>query len=252
MTVNAQSGVGRIRLFEDFYGGHEVLDASTAATMPAGPFKFIGVGIAETDTQIATDEGTAPLSGVIILETDDADKTTTAIATSKGFDAGLMGTLVLETRVQFDNLDTKVCFIGFCDENADSLSIEDNIIDVTTTATIENTASDMVGFFWQDEITLHEEWHACYRGGSAASSTDTDDNNLGVDAVAGEWQIIRIEVDNNGTARWYIDGVLLKTLEGALSTTTDVAAVVGVGGHGGVELMFVDYVLVEANRDWNA
>ena len=252
MAINAQSGVGKIRLFNDFFGGQEQLDAETIATQGAGDFKLIGTGIAETDTQQVLLESDA-LSGVIQLETDNADKTTSALATSVGLDVGLMGTLICEARIRLPDLATKVIFIGFTDDNQDALSIEDHLFDVTAVDTIENTASDMCGFYFQSELTASTELHACYKGGTTSADTTPSNNDLDVNLVAGEWMLLRVEVDNNGTARWYIEGALVKTLVGALSTTTDVAAIVGVGSvGGGVELMDVDYMLVEANRDWNA
>lgn len=251
MTIKGQSGVGRIRLFEDFFGIHEVTDASTLAVVGLGQFKIIGTGIEQTDTKQVMLESDA-LSGVIQLETDDSDTTSACIATSVGFDVGLMGTLVLETRIRFANLDTKVMFAGFTNDNQDALSIENHLFDVTAVTTIENTATNLCGFYHQTELTATAELHACYKSGSTAASVDTTDNDLDVNLVAGEWMILRLEIDNNGTARWYIEGDLVKTLEGAVSTTADLAAVVGVGSLGAAELMDVDYVLVEANRDWNA
>ena len=69
--------------------------------------------------------------------------------------------------------------------------------------------------------------------------------------MAGEWQQLRLEIDPNGTARWYIDGELLWTQAGAVSTTTDLGVILGVEAKGNaVEEMDVDYLLVTANRDW--
>ena len=74
----------------------------------------------------------------------------------------------------------------------------------------------------------------------------------GVDAVLAEWNILRVEVDPNGTARWYVDGVLKQTVTGAVSTTADIAAVLLIEckDTAGAEEVDVDYILVEANRDW--
>lgn len=252
MAINAQSEVGRIRLFNDFFGGDEVADASTVTVQAQGDFKIIGTGIAETDTKQVLLE-TDALSGVIQLETDNADKASTALATSVGFDVGLMGTLVLEARIRCATLTTRVMFVGFTDDNQDALSIEDHLFDVTAVTTLENTASDMCGFYFQSELTAATELHACYKGGTTSASTDTTANDLDVNLVGGEFMLLRIEIDNNGTARWFINGDLVKTLEGAISTTTDLAAVVGIGSVGGTAVtMDVDYMLVTANRDWNA
>ena len=96
-------------------------------------------------------------------------------------------------------------------------------------------------------------WHMVYNGGTTTGQVDTTEIE-GVDAVAGEWQILRLEVDPNGDARWYIDGDLKQTVEGAISTTTDLAACCAVYENSGadVAIMDVDYLLVTANRDFNA
>jgi len=55
----------------------------------------------------------------------------------------------------------------------------------------------------------------------------------------------------NGTASWYIDGVLKKTVEGAASTSTDVAVCLAAAANTTeFAIMDVDYLMVEANRDW--
>lgn len=252
MTIKGQSGVGKIRLFNDFFGGLEVLDADTRLHANLGDFKVVGEGLADSDVQLTLLESDG-LSGVMQIECADTDGDSTCIVSSVGLDVGLMGTLVLEARVRIPDFTTAVVFIGFTDDNQDALSIENHLFDVTAVTTIENTASDIIGFYLQSEMTYSTEWHAIYKGGSTASSTDTNDNDLDVVAVAGEWDILRVEVDSNGTGRWFINGDLVKTLAGALSTSTDVAACVGVGTVAGArELLDVDYLLVTANRDWNA
>ena len=63
--------------------------------------------------------------------------------------------------------------------------------------------------------------------------------------------VLRVEIDNNGTARWFINGVLKQTKAGAASTTVDLAAVVLLEANGGaVETADLDYILVTAARDW--
>jgi hypothetical protein len=101
------------------------------------------------------------------------------------------------------------------------------------------------------ELTDDEDWHAVYNGGTAAAVTDSTALDLNDDAVAGEWQILRLELASNGTARWYIDEELLKTVEGAVSTTTNLALCVGVEAKGAaIETLDVDYISVKANRDF--
>ena len=247
-----QSGIGRIRMFEDFLGAEHPI-ALQVEFENIGPFKIGGEGIEEEQTYaggaVLDSDG---LSGIIQLTTDDENLDTALIKTAICFDAGLMGTLVLETRVRFTDLTAKAAFVGFSDTCADDADFATDIIDYSAVTTVSYVVSNLCGFYLSSEFTDDEDWHAVYKGGTATAVTATGSIDLDDDAVATEFQILRLEVDNNGTARWYIDGVLLKTLEGAMSTTTDMCAVVGVTANAAadVAVMDVDYILVEANRDW--
>ena len=62
---------------------------------------------------------------------------------------------------------------------------------------------------------------------------------------------MRLEVGNNGTARWFLNGVLKKTQTGAVSTSTDLAVILIVAAYGAaIETADVDYISITANRDW--
>jgi hypothetical protein len=175
------------------------------------------------------------------------------------FDVALMGTFVAEARVQFANLTTKVLFMGFTDIAIGSFvpDIQTDIITASSATAISNVASDFVGFYGADaEVTASAtEWHGVYNGGSAAAPSLWASVNLGTanDAtiVAGDWQQIRIEIDNNGTARWFVNSKLKQTVVGACSTTVDMKFFIGVGAKDAVIATGdLDYVLVRADRDW--
>ena len=248
MAINAQGEPGRIRLFYDFYGEDSI--ANTAELRSLGPFCVGGQGSAETDAGVPTIAGI--LSGAGRITTTNEDNHTTMVGTQAAFDVGLSGTIVLETRVQMENLDTKEVFIGFSDIAPETLSIETDIL-TGATATMTNTASDFVGFFLSAELSDDEDWHAVYKGGTASAVTASGSLDLDDDAVAGEWQILRLEVAPNGTTRWYIDGDLKQTVAGACSTTTNLAVCLAAAANTTeLAIMDVDYLLVKANRDWNA
>jgi len=248
MAINAQGEPGRIRLFYDFYGEDSV--ANTAELRSLGPFCVGGQGSAETDAGVPTIAGI--LSGAGRLTTTNEDNHTTMVGTQAAFDVALSGTLVLETRVQMENLDTKEVFIGFSDIAPETLSIQTDVVHGAST-TITNTASDFVGFLLSAELTDDEDWHAVYNGGTASAVTASGSLDLDDDAVAGEWQVLRLEIAPNGDTRWYIDGDLKKTVEGAASTSVNLGLCVGVEAKGNaIETLDVDYILVKANRDWNA
>ena len=250
----SQSGPGQIYLFNDFFTGVDisgVADNSTTRTFyNLGDFRLFGDGVSEIDSG-ALAIGSDELNGVVRLTTTNEDKHACLLGTELAFDAGLMGTIVIEARVRFNNLDTKHAFIGLTDTVADDLSLQDDMITAASTTALTLTASDMCGFYLDSELTDHEDWIMVYNGGTTTGDTVVANIDSGDDAVAGEFQVLRLEVTPTGTARWYIDGVLKQTKEGALSTSTDVGVVCGVEALGAnIEEMDVDYLMVKANRDW--
>ena len=250
MTINAQSGPGEIVLFEDFFGvGTYITLQLTKA--PAGDFYFGGESFEVNGAGAAYLQSDA-LSGVVKLTTDTTENDTIFVGTDIAFDVALMAPLVIEARVRFTDLDAKACFIGFTSVLTEDEQMSD-IVDYSAATTLDITAT-MAGFYLSSELTDDEDWHMVYNGGTTTGQTDSTAIDADDDAVAGEWQILRVEVDPNGTARWYIDEEILQTVEGAISTSTDLAACCGISENAGgtAAVMDVDYLLVKANRDWNA
>jgi len=245
----AQSSNGRISLFNDFFGVGNTL-ALTADTAEMGDFYAGGEGFEDNDAGVA---GKDALSGVVTITSANTDADTTFIGTHIGFDVGLMGTIVLETRVQLPDLDDKEIFFGLTSILSVDEQLEDIVINASsTTITIP---ADCVGFYLSSELTDDEDWHGIYSGGTATASTTTTAVDLSAatenEAVAGEWQVLRLEVANNGTTRWYIDGDLQQTVVGACSTTTNLAVCLAAAANTTeLAIMDVDYLEVTANRDW--
>jgi len=241
----AQSGPGKIRLFNDFFGVGDTL-ALTADTAELGDFYAGGEGFEDADAGIA---GKDALSGVVTLTSGNTDADTTFIGTHIGFDVALMGAIILETRIQLPDLDTKEIFFGL----TSILSVDEQLEDIVINAsgTTITMPADLAGFYLSDELTDDEDWHGIHSGGTASASTTTTGVDLDDDAVAGEWQVLRLEVAINGTCRWYIDGELKQTVENAVSTSTDYAVVLAAGANTTqLNIFDCDYILVEANRDW--
>ena len=253
----AQSGTGRIRLFNDFFGVNDVIAASgdpaSGGAIALGDFIAGGEGFEDTDAGLA---GKDALSGVVTLTSANTDADTTFIGTHIGFDVGLMGPIILETRVQLPDNDTKEIFFGL----TSVLSLDEQLEDIVIHAAAGTVTmpADLVGFYWSDEKTDDEAWHGIHSGGTAGASTTTTAVCLGgtgdttsIGTTAGEYQVLRLEIANNGTARWYVDGVLYQTVAGAASTSTDMAAVLAVAANTTeFGIIDCDYILVEANRDW--
>jgi hypothetical protein len=240
-----QSGEGRIRLFNDFAGVAETL-ALTADTAQLGDFFAGGEGFEDNDAGVA---GKDALSGVVTITSGNTDADTSFIGTHIAFDVALMGPIVLEARVQVPDLDDKEIFFGL----TSILSVDEQLEDIVINAsgTTITMPADLVGFYLSSELTDDEDWHGIHNGGTTAGSTTTTAVDLDDDAVAGEWQVLRLEVSSNGTALWYIDGVLKQTVAGAASTTTNMAVCLAAAANTTeLSIMDVDYLSVDANRDW--
>jgi len=248
----AESGPGRIRLFEDFF--NEDALANTTVSRSLGDFIVAGQGHDEADSGIPTlspsDTG-GGLSGIGQMTTTNEAEHTILIGTPIAFDVARMGTIVAEARIRLPNLDTKDVFFGFSDVDPNTLSVQIALLSNDGSTTLTYVASDLVGFYLSAELTDDEDWHTVYNGGSATAVTASGSIDVDDDAVANEFQVLRLEIANNGTVRWLIDGVLVRTVTGAVSTSTDLSGIVAVDAKGSaVETLDIDYLLIEANRDW--
>lgn len=244
-----QSGPGRIVLFDDFTGPEIPITLAVAAKGAAGyafgPFAAVG-DLVETDTGFAV---VSKSNGFIRVSGNNEDGKGAAIGTAVCWSPALNGTLVLETRLERAAVTAGVVFAGF------GALFADDIAEPCTSTGTTITPVDTVyaGFLLDSQFTASAQWHMPYYGGATTGVTTgaTVACGSGVVAVAAECDVLRIEIDNNGTARWYINGVLEQTKAGAVSTTTLLSGYVGCWGTTiTAATVDVDYLLVEANRDW--
>ena len=243
------SGRVKIELFNDVHGVRLLIGA-TADTAEIGlhPFYAGGEGYEDTDAGIIFLAGP---NGTITMTGADTDADTSFIGTQISFDVGLQGTIVLETRVQFPDVDTKEVFFGITNVLSLDEQLEDIVINSSATAI--TLPADCVGFYFSDELTASAtSWHGVHAGGSTADSTTVANVVLPTSTMAANtWQVLRLEIDNNGDARWFINGDLKQSVSGAASTTTDVAVCLAFAANT-TQLVVgdVDYLLVKCNRDF--
>jgi hypothetical protein len=245
-----ETGFGIIEAFEDFTGAEVAVAGTTAAENLGWYLRVVGQGIEVDDSGVVILESDG-LGGVAQLTTTDEDNHSLGLVTATMWAAGSMGTLVAECRVRFADLETKEFFFGYSDLNTDVASLE-AVIAHGATETLTLTASDICGFLLSAELTQDEMWHAIFNGGATTGVTDSTANELVVDAVAGEFNVLRLEIERNGTARWYIDGVLRKTVQGAVSTSVALAAqaILEIKGSDATETAELDYIWLRGRRDW--
>jgi hypothetical protein len=248
----AQAGPGKVPYFDDFAGGIEQpVGNSTAPPLDIGnsTFELVGQGIQDTDSG-AVLQG-APMSSILITATNEPEHAAGLNSRTSCFDVGLQGTIVMEARVQQAALTSRQVFVGFSDVKTD-LAILEGAILKGDTVTITLTASDICGFLMASELSDSADWHGVYKGGTAAGETVSTSVDLDADAAAATWQILRLEMDLNGNARWFVDGELKQSVAGAVSTTTDLCfnLIVEEKGSSLNANIEVDYVRILCNRDW--
>jgi len=248
-----QSGDSRLMISEDFLGGTEVGVASTTAPPINWPpyLTFVGQGIADNDSGAVMLDSDG-LNGVVQLTTTNEDVHCAGFQTPVMFDVALNGTIVLEARVRQAALNTGEVFIGFSDVATD-LAIIEGAICHGDTVTLTLTASDLIGFLMASDLTDNSDWHGVYNGGTTTGQTTSTSVDFDSGATAGEYQVLRLELFPNGTAEWWVDGVLEQTTTGAVSTSVDLCLNVLVESKtSAVKTLDVDYIKVWANRDWTA
>ena len=247
----AQGGYGRIRLFHDFQGPEiPVANAVAYGTSAGGCNYYIGDFSLKGDLA-QTDAGLVSLSkasGYGRLGGDNQDGKGAAICTEICFSPVLNGPMAVECRLERAALTAGVTFVGFCGTAADDIA--EPVTSTGTTHTL--VATDLCGFLLDSQLTASDGlWHTVYAGGATTGPTLSTTNETTKTAILAESDIVRLEIDPNGTARFYINGDLERTVEGAVSTTALQAALVGIWGTtttaASVDL---DYFAVEANRDW--
>jgi hypothetical protein len=246
MSVSGQSGNGKIELKTDLYANDLAVSGTGvpgSGINNVGDFKLVG-DLAETDcglVPISKANGWARITGT------DENGYGAALASEVAFSPVLNGTLVLEARVELQALTARNVFVGFAG------TIADNVLEPLTAATVTITkVVPALGFLLDSQLTAGTKWHMPY-----LLATDTTQASTVVvssqTAVAAESDILRLEVDPNGAARWYINGVLEQSVGAGLAATptTLLGALCGTWGTTTtVSDLDCDYLMVSANRDW--
>lgn len=250
MSLTGMSGNGRIRLFDDFCGPEIPVATNVAYGTTAGgcnyyigPFKVVG-DLAETDSGVVA---TSKANGWVTLTINDEDGKGVGLGTEVCFSPVLNGPLILEARVETSALTARSLFIGFAGTVADDVAEP-----VTSTTTTITKVVPCLGFILDSQLTAGTYWHMPY-----ILASDTTQTSTGVvasqAAVAAEADVLRLEVDADGGARWYINGKLEQTVGAGLAATPTTLLGMIVGGWGTTTTaadMAVDFIEVCANRDW--
>ena len=246
----AESGPGKIRLFDDFCGPEiPVANVVAYGTTAGGCHSFVGDFALKGD--IADDDAGAValdvVNGAVRLTATNEENEGMCLTTDTVFSPVLMGPIVVEARVNMQAVTARNIYVGLCDIIIDL--IDPPVQSVTVTHTL--TASDLAGFHIDTSLTAGTTWHCVYNGGTTTGATASTSTTSGVVAVAGEYDVLRLVVDTNGTVEWFINGDSKQKVENAVSTSVLQGVICGTFGTATtISDIDVDYLLVTANRDW--
>ena len=248
-----QSGRGRIEVFEDFLGAENPLaatvqenNATTTALLNFGPLVCRGEAFEDGTSGIVPVADA--LSGVGRFTAPyGADGDVIFLGTETMIGIALMAPIILECRVQMAALTARRFYMGLVGNFADS----QGVICTGSTGTLTLTEANQCGVLFDSGLSESVKWYMPFKGGSATGITDASEVVSSVTPVEAEYDILRLEVDNNGTARWFINGVLEQTKAGAISTTVVHSAMIGVmATTTTAPTADVDYFYISCNRDW--
>lgn len=247
--ATVQSAYGKIRLFNDFAGPEiPVANAVAYGTSAGGCNYYLGEfavkgDLGETDTGVVA---LAKAGGFVRISGNDENGKGVSIGTEICFSPALNNILGIECRLEMQALTARVVWMGFCGTHADDVA--EPLTATGTTLTL--TAANLCGFVFDSQLTA-TKWHMPYNGGTNTGVTLSTTVESSVTPVAAECDILRLEIDPNGTARWYINGVLEQTVENAVSTTALQSGFVACFGTTTTAAdADIDYLAVEGYRDW--
>ena len=248
-----QSENGRIELFEDFLGAEApVLSAATPSSATGALLNF-GQFLIRGDSQEDNSSGIVPtadrLNGVARFTSPATDAGDAIfLGTETNLRVDKMAPIVIEARLELVLLTNRRIFVGLCGNFADS---QDDILTGSTDTLTLSAESDLCGFFFDSALSESVKWYMPYNGGTTTGETDASEVVSSVTPVITEFDIVRLEVDPDGTARWFINGNLEQTVSGAISTSVVFSAMVGaIYNSSAAATLDADYFYVSANRDW--
>lgn len=247
----AQSSFGFVEHIQDFVGFHSAVAETTDFLNIDGFFYAGGEGFEDNDTGLIPKDATEA-NGVAQLISGNTDADTSFVGTKYFYKPSVNGNALFECKIQLPDLDTKEIFFGLTNIWTFDEQLEDAIINASATAV--TCVADLAGFYFSDELTASATyWHGFSAGGTAADQNTAATNVLNnhTDATAANtWQILKLEVDADGTCRWYINGKLEQTVNNAIATDSLYALVLANAANT-TQLVVsdIDYIAVRTNRD---
>jgi len=248
MSISGMGECGEIILFDDFCGPDIAVANAEASTTPGhqiGPFKVTG-DLDDTDAGVVNVSKASGYARLTSSATTDGDGC--FVGTEVCFSPALNGPIVVEARLERAALTAGTLFVGLMGVCAD-----DTAEPITCATTVLTKVTHCVGFLLNSELTAADGlWYMPYllAGDTTQTSTDVDASQT---AILAESDVVRLVVNSDGSAEWWINGKLEQTKGAGVAATAATLMAAGVGIWATtttVATVDVDYPLVKANRDW--
>lgn len=184
-------------------------------------------------------------NGRVEIKTSSADAAIGANGSSLSLGAlnwrADQGGLMMETRLQIDDITDVMLFVGFTDALAST--VEAPIFLVTTA--IDSDADNACGIGFDTDGTTDEWFH-----GGVKATVDTTPDYHGAAPVAATYYTLRVEVSAAGAVQGFINDVAIgPPVANAVTITTPLCPIIFVANRGGAARnVLVDYLHVQANR----
>lgn len=242
-----QGSFGKVEYFEDFLG----IDPD--ATWAAGGFSIGNVSVVSVN-EGSIEDTVDETGGVVAITTDTSDNDNVAlyyapVKPSEG------GPCVVEARLKVADITTAALFVGFT-ETLDGTTPVMPAEFATATMTYNGTGG-MIGLQFDPDGTT-DDWRAvCGDGGAAAGGSG---NGTRATPIVGEgyavtndrWDIVRVELETDGSGRVYLNGKLIKTYDEALDEDNlFFPTVMCENRSGAANVLEVDYFYASSARSWD-
>lgn len=225
--------VKSVSLFDDFFEFNTTRWLATEGTDSATSAAAItGAGEGGVLRLTTGDAGTGYAA--------DAEQITQTALTFKAAN----GNLIFETKVRLSAITTCYAFLGFTDTVAAAL--EAPIESAGSANTITTNATDAVGFMFDTRMTDDNWWLV-----GVKNNVDAVAQNSTYAPVAATWVTLRVEVDKDGNASFFRNGVQVGTaMSGAITPSVALTAVFTVSklSVAASMTMDLDYVNVSMDR----
>jgi len=222
------TGFGKVKFFDDFLGHAD--DATINWSEGSDTGGTYAITLLDNGVERITSAGTSGNAA--------------AICTALQWEAENGGPLIFEARVKSVTAITDRCyFIGLDDTKHTSTTVV-TAFEMSSEALTTN-CSNAVGFMYDTNCT-YDNWYCC---GVKADADATPVNTEVAPAAAGTWQTLRVVVNIEGDATFFIDGKFVGSVEEAVTASTKLQGTILVETRAtATKIIDVDYVYIEGGR----